>query len=58
MEKKEYIKPEMEEIALNTVQMIAGSSMGFGDGGYADEEEEVLATGRRGKWGNLWYKEE
>ena len=56
MEKKEYIKPEMEEIALNTVQMIAGS-MGFGDG-YADEEEEVLATGRRGKWGNLWYKED
>jgi len=57
MEKKEYIKPEMEEIALNTVQMIAGSSMGFGDG-YADEDGEVLATGRRGKWGNLWYKED
>lgn len=57
MEKKEYIKPEMEEVALNTVQMIAGSSMGLGDG-YADEEEEVLATGRRGKWGNLWYKED
>lgn len=57
MEKKEYIKPEMEEIALNTVQMIAGSSMGLGDG-YADEEGEVLATGRRGKWGNLWYKED
>lgn len=47
----------MEEIALNTVQMIAGSSMGLGDG-YADEEGEVLATGRRGKWGNLWYKED
>lgn len=57
MEKKEYIKPEVEEIALNTVQMIATSSMGLGEG-YADEDAEVLATGRRGKWGNLWYKEE
>lgn len=56
MEKKEYIKPEIEEIALNTTQMIA-SSMGIGEG-YADEDGEVLATGRRGKWGNLWYKEE
>ena len=57
MEKKEYIKPEIEEIALNTVQMIA-ASMGIGeDGEYADGSD-ALTIGRRGKWGNLWYKEE
>lgn len=57
MEKKEYIKPEMEEVALNTVQMIA-ASIGIGDENEFADDSEVLATGRRGKWGNLWYKED
>ena len=55
MEKKEYIKPEAEELLIDTVQMIA-TSLDVSD----DEADEspVLVNQRRGKWGNLWYKED
>ena len=54
--KKEYIKPVAEELLLDTVQMIA-TSMLIGDG-EATEEGGALSNGRRGTWGNLWYKGE
>lgn len=55
MEKKEYIKPEAEELLIDTVQMIA-TSLDVSD----DEADgsDVLVNQRRGKWGNLWYKED
>ena len=57
MEKKEYIKPEIEEIALNTAQMIASSYFNPESGDNYDEED-AGSNRRRGKWGNLWYEGE
>lgn len=55
MEKKEYIKPEAEELLIDTVQMIA-TSLDVSDD--EADDSEVLVIQRRGKWGNLWYKED
>lgn len=55
MMKKEYIKPEMEAILIECQQIMTtspGTQPGIGDGEASDNE--VLSTGRRGTWGNLW----
>ena len=58
MEKKEYIKPEMEimtiEVQSQMMTTSPGTEPGFGDG-FADGDGEVLTNRRRrGTWGNLW----
>ena len=60
MEKKTYIKPEMEvmiiEVQLQMMTTSPGTEPGFGDG-LADGNGEVLTNRRRirrGEWGNLW----
>ena len=58
MNKKTYIAPAMELMNIETVEMMATSSLNM----YSDTEVEVdtseegnqLGTGRRGSWGNLW----
>ena len=50
--KKTYITPAIEEMKIETVEMIATSSMDL-----LEEEMEStnqLGTGRRGSWGNRW----
>jgi len=55
MNKIEYIKPEVEILAIDTVEMLALSLV-------EDEEVDTSEDGvqliqqRRGRWGNLWYK--
>lgn len=52
MNKKEYIKPETEELLIDTAQMIAVS---MSIGGEADESD-ALSKDRQDDvdWGNLW----
>ncbi len=57
MNKKAYIAPAMELMNIETVEMMATSSLNM----YSDSDTEVdtsegnqLGTGRRGSWGNLW----
>lgn len=55
MEKKEYIKPEIEVIEIESVEMMAGSLV------FNDKEVDTgsqLSNDRRGKWGNLWADDE
>ena len=54
MEKKIYIKPEIEVIEIESVEMMATSLVFNEEGG----KEESLSNGRRGKWGDLWYQGE
>ncbi len=52
MNKKTYIAPAIEEMKIETVEMIATSSMDL-----LEEEMEStkqLGTDRRGSWGNRW----
>ena len=60
MEKKVYIKPEIEVLEIETVEMIA-SSLIFKDG-EVDTESGQLSNSyrpdRRGQWGDLWGAEE
>ena len=58
MEKKEYIKPEIEVIEIESVEMIA-SSLVFNDENVNTSTPGIqLSNGRRGKWGDLWYQGE
>ena len=58
MEKKVYIKPEIEVIEIETVEMIAASLV-FNDTVVDTSGPGTqLSNGRRGQWGNLWYTEE
>ena len=56
MNKKEYIKPEIEVMPVEVQsQMMTASPYtppGFGEGDANDSE--VLTNRRRGTWGNLW----
>ena len=45
--------PEMEVMNIETVEMMAASTMSLNEEG---GEEQSLASGRRGSWGNLWEK--
>ncbi len=54
MDKKTYIAPSMEIVEVESIMMIASSTPKIdvivgGEGG-----SEILSTGRRGTWGNLW----
>ena len=61
MEKKEYIKPEVDVMAIEAETQLMTASPntkpGFGEG-EADGEGEVLSNRRRGEWGNLWAETE
>lgn len=60
MDKKSYIKPMMEVVELESkaLMSIGGSvdDLALRNDRFVSEEEQ-LARGRRGKWGNLWYEE-
>lgn len=49
MDKKIYVAPSMEVLAVETVEMIATSIAIVNE-----EGDEMLGTDRRGTWGNLW----
>lgn len=55
MEKKEYIKPEVEVINLEPSQVLATSSIEVKPG---ESGSDQLSHGRRGKWGDLWADDE
>lgn len=59
MNKKTYIKPEIEVVLIEVQsQMMTtspGTEPGIGEGEATDSE--VLSNGRRGTWGDLWTKE-
>jgi hypothetical protein len=58
MEKKEYIKPEIEVIELETESpMLSASGGSDGNVGVFDDETEDdanMSNKRRGQWGDLW----
>ena len=59
MEKKEYIKPEIEVIELAVETLMLTGSLPFNDqGGKEESLSNGYRPGRRGKWGDLWYVEE
>ena len=60
MNKKEYIKPEIEVTEMLSDVIMNVGSLTFNEG-EVNTEEDQLSTGRRGRrgqWGNLWYTEE
>ena len=62
MEKKSYIKPEVEvmELAVES-PMLTGSVQIFDEEVDTEEVEQLVVIykpNRRGKWGDLWYVEE
>ena len=60
MNKKEYIKPEVEVTEMLSDVIMNVGSLTFNEG-EVNTEEDQLSTGRRGRrgqWGNLWYTEE
>ena len=61
MEKKTYIKPEIELEELELESLMLTDSFIFSDEEVNSEEEQLVVIykpGRRGKWGDLWYVEE
>lgn len=61
MDKKNYIKPSIEVVELESKALMYIGSVDENDLALRNDrfvsEEEQLARGRRGKWGNLWYEE-
>ena len=60
MEKKSYIKPEVEVTEMLSDVIMNVGSLTFNEG-EVNTEEDQLSTGRRGRrgqWGNLGYTEE
>lgn len=60
MEKKKYIKPEIEVVEMVTDVIMTGGSLVFNDK-EVDTENQLsnrYQPNRRGKWGDLWYVEE
>lgn len=60
MDKNAYIAPAMEEMNIETVEMMAMSN---GDDSVMisddiTEDDAKMGRGRRGSWGNLWNGEE
>ena len=51
--KQEYVAPEIEEVDVEVVEMLAVSSIGY-TSGKASDEYEALSNRRRGRWGDLW----
>ena len=58
MEKKEYIKPSVEVIEMDTAQMIAASAEDIPVGGDGQGGGDALSNRHRGKWGDLWADNE
>ena len=54
MNKETYIAPEMELMNIETVEMMATSSLNMYGDTEVDTTTDQLAGGRRGTWGNLW----
>ena len=54
--KKEYIKPEMEEMLVECQQMLSASTFGPESGDNYGGDEAGAPNKRRGSWGNLWDK--
>ncbi len=59
MSKKAYITPGVEEMNIETVEMMATSSADtFIISDDITEDDAKMGRGRRGAWGNLWSGEE
>jgi hypothetical protein len=58
MEKKIYIKPEIEVTELASETLMLTSSFVFNEEGGNEESLTKEYRPRRGKWGNLWYTDE
>ena len=56
MNKKAYITPAMEVMNVETVEMMAASTLGINED-EVDTTTGQLAGGRRGTWGDLWAEE-
>lgn len=61
MDKKSYIKPMIEVVELESKPLMYIGSVDENDLALKNDrfvtEDEQMARGRRGKWGNLWYEE-
>lgn len=58
MNKKEYIKPEVE-LTLIEGEVLMQSASNFGpESGDGYEGDDAGSRGRRGSWGNLWAEGE
>ena len=59
MDKKNYIKPAVEVVELESNTLMLIGSMDEDDLALKNDrfvtEGEQLGRGRRGKWGDLWY---
>ena len=58
MEKKEYIKPEMQVEVLETEELMLPASLQDGFVNDTDQLSNSYRPGRRGQWGNLWAQGE
>lgn len=58
MEKKEYIKPEMELTLLEGEVLMQSASNFDPESGDGYEGDDAGIRGRRGNWGDLWGKGE
>lgn len=58
MEKKKYIKPEIEVMELAVEALMLTGSLVFNEEGGNEESLSNSYRPRRGKWGDLWYVEE
>ncbi len=59
MDKKAYIIPAVEEMNIETVEMMATSDDGMVNiYNETTEDDACMGRGRRGSWGNLWEKGE
>ena len=58
MNKKEYIKPEIEVAEVELVEMFATSFELNEDSGNDGSLSNSYRPGRRGEWGNLWAQGE
>ena len=55
MMKREYVAPQVLEVNVETVNVLAASLYIDGETYVDTEEDGVLLSGRRrGKWGDLW----
>jgi len=55
MNKKVYIKPTMETMNVETVEMIATSQANkFSVSNGVTNDDAAMSNERRGGWGNLW----
>jgi len=55
MDKKAYITPGVEEMNIETVEMMATSSADtFFISDDITEDDAKMGRGRRGAWGDLW----